>query len=194
MKRNKWGIAAAAVGIHICIGSVYAWSVLTKPIMSEMGIGLQSVQWAFSLAIFFLGMSAAFFGSFVERYGPTVSGTVSAIFFSLGMLGTGMAVYLNNLWLMYIFYGVIGGIGLGIGYITPVSTLVKWFPKNRGFATGLAIMGFGFASLVAGPIMQFLYTTYGLVEMFFALGVSYVIIMLGSAFYLAAPEESQLFC
>ncbi len=193
MKRNKWGIAAAAVGIHICIGSVYAWSVLTKPIMSEMGTGLQSVQWAFSLAIFFLGMSAAFFGSFVERYGPTVSGTVSAIFFSLGMLGTGMAVYLNNLWLMYIFYGVIGGIGLGIGYITPVSTLVKWFPKNRGFATGLAIMGFGFASLVAGPIMQFLYTTYGLVEMFFALGVSYVVIMLGSAFYLAAPEESQLF-
>lgn len=187
MTRNRWGIAAAAVGIHICIGSVYAWSVMTKPIMAALGVSLSSVQWAFSIAIFFLGMSAAFFGSFVEHHGPTASGRLSATCFTLGLLGTALAIKIQSLWLLYLSYGCIGGIGLGIGYITPVSTLVKWFPKNRGFATGLAIMGFGFAALIAGPVMQYLYTSIGLSMTFVVLGLSYLVIMLASASYLQAP-------
>ena len=139
MKRNRVGIALSAVGIHASIGSVYAWSVLTKPVMAEMGITLSSTTWAFSIAILFLGLSAAFLGKFVERIGPRASGLLSMLFFCSGLIGTSLAVSMKSVALLYFFYGAIGGIGLGIGYITPVSTLVKWFPARRGFATGLAI-------------------------------------------------------
>lgn len=104
------------------------------------------------------------------------------------MLGTALAVHLKSLALLYLFYGFIGGIGLGVGYITPVSTLVKWFPNNRGFATGLAIMGFGFASLIAGPLMQHLVAAYGLMQNFIILGAAYMVIMVLSASYLEPPK------
>ena len=186
--KNKWLIALSAIGIHICIGSVYAWSVLTKPIMEAMGFSLKDVTWTFSLAILFLGLSAGFLGSYVEKYGPRKSGLVSATFFCLGMLGTALALTQNSMTLMYLFYGVVGGIGLGVGYITPVSTLVKWFPNNRGLATGLAIMGFGFASLIAGPEMQILIAKYGLINNFLILGCVYFVVMVASALYLEPPK------
>ena len=189
--RNRWLIALSAIGIHISIGSVYAWSVLAKPIMAELGFSLKEVTWTFSLAILFLGLSAGFLGSYVEKYGPKKSGLVSMLLFGSGMFGTALAVTLHSLPLMYLFYGVIGGIGLGVGYITPVSTLVKYFPKNRGFATGLAIMGFGFASLIAGPLMQYLSATYGLVTNFLVLGTAYMIIMGASALYLKPPVQQS---
>ena len=122
--RNRWLIALAAIGIHICIGSVYAWSVLTRPIMEQLGFTLKQTTWTFSLAILFLGLSAGFLGSFVEKYGPRKSGLVSMCFFGTGMFGTAFALSVHSLPLLYLFYGVIGGIGLGVGYITPVSTLV----------------------------------------------------------------------
>ncbi|MDU2065333.1 MAG: OFA family MFS transporter [Sporomusaceae bacterium] len=187
--RNRWFIALAAVGIHICIGSVYAWSVLVRPIMATQGFSLKETTWTFSLAILFLGLSAGLLGSFVEKYGPKKSGLIAAAFWGAGMFGTALALYLHSLPLLYLFYGVIGGIGLGIGYITPVSTLVKYFPNHRGFATGLAIMGFGFASLIAGPLMQRLTTAYGLVDNFLVLGIIYMIVMGLSASYLKAPPE-----
>ena len=186
--KNKWLIVLSAIGIHICIGSVYAWSVLTKPIMQAMGFSLQQVTWTFSIAILFLGLSAGFLGSYVEKYGPRRSGLVSTTFFGIGMLGTAFALSQGSLALMYIFYGVIGGIGLGTGYITPVSTLVKWFPNNRGLATGLAIMGFGFASLIAGPVMQLLIARYGLINNFIILGCVYIVIMTASSLYLEPPK------
>ncbi|MBP2649489.1 MAG: yhjX 1 [Firmicutes bacterium] len=189
--KNRWLIALAAVGIHICIGSVYAWSVLTKPIMQELGIGLKETQWAFSLAIFFLGLSAAFLGGYVEKHGPKRAGLTAAAFFSVGLFGTGIAVLFKSLPLLYLFYGVIGGIGLGTGYITPVSTLVKWFPEKRGFATGIAIMGFGFASFIAGPIIQTLIEHYSLVATFEILGVIYLLIMVPSALYLSPPTTDD---
>lgn len=191
-KKNRWLIVLAAIGIHISIGSVYAWSVLTKPIMQAMGFSLKEVTWTFSLAILFLGTSAGFLGTYVERYGPRRSGLVSMCFFVSGLLGTAYALTQHSLSLLYLFYGVIGGIGLGTGYITPVSTLVKWFPKNRGLATGLAIMGFGFASLVAGPLMQFLVARFGLVQNFVILACLYAVIMTASALYLEPPEQVQL--
>lgn len=188
--KNKWLIALSAVGIHICIGSVYAWSVLTRPIMSSMGFSLKEVTWIFSIAILFLGLSAGFLGTYVEKYGPCKSGITAACFFGTGMFGSALALSLHSLPLLYLFYGVIGGIGLGIGYITPVSTLVKWFPRHRGFATGLAIMGFGFASLIAGPLMQHLITSFGLISNFLILGCAYILIMCASALYLAPPVSS----
>lgn len=166
MKRNRWLIALSAMGLHLCIGSVYAWSVLTKPIMESMGFTLKETTWTFSLAILFLGLSAGFLGSFVQKIGPRKSGLLSMTCFVTAMFGTAAALYAHSLPMLYAFYGVIGGIGLGTGYITPVSTLVKWFPENRGFATGLAIMGFGFASLIAGPAMQLLVQHFGLVANF----------------------------
>ena len=189
--KNRWLIALSAIGIHICIGSVYAWSVLTKPIMQAMGFTLKETTLTFSIAILFLGLSAGFLGDYVEKYGPRKSGLTSTCFFGLGMFGTALALHLNSLPLLYLFYGVIGGIGLVTGYITPVSTLVKWFPNNRGFATGLAIMGFGFASLIAGPLMQILVAKYGLVQNFIILGCVYMVIMAASALYLEPPKASN---
>ncbi|MDU4959450.1 MAG: OFA family MFS transporter [Sporomusaceae bacterium] len=191
--KNRGLIALAAVGIHICIGSVYAWSVLTKPIMAAMGFSLGATTGAFSIAILFLGLSAGFLGGFVEYLGPRRAGLLSAGFFGSGMLGTALALHLHSLPLLYGFYGIIGGIGLGIGYITPVSTLVKWFPENRGFATGLAIMGFGFASLIAGPAMQKLTASSGLVATFLILGVIYTAIIALSALYLAPPRPGDVY-
>lgn len=189
MERNRWGIAAAAVGIHICIGSVYAWSVLTKPVMEILGAGMKEVQWTFSLAILFLGTSAAVLGPVVERYGPRVSGLISTFCYVFGMFGTALAIQAHSLWGVYLAYGCLGGIGLGTGYITPVATLIKWFPDRQGFATGLAIMGFGFASLIAGPVMQMLYSNYGLMNMFLILGTAYAVIMGSSALYLQPPKD-----
>lgn len=187
--RNRWLIALAPIGIHISIGSVYAWSVLTRPIMAAMGWSLKETTWTFSLAILFLGLSAGLLGSVAEKMGPKKSGLWSTLFFGIGMLGTGYALEAHSLTLLYIFYGVIGGIGLGVGYITPVSTLVKYFPRNRGFATGLAIMGFGFAALIAGPLMQYLTAQYSLVQTFQILGVAYIIIMALSSLYLKPPTN-----
>lgn len=184
---KKWQIVLAAVGIHISIGAVYAWSVFTNPIMSYMGASLKEVQFTFSIAILFLGFSASFLGKYVERYGSKKSGLAAAAFYGAGMLGAGLAIYLKSLWLLYIFYGMIGGIGLGIGYITPVSTLVKWFPKKRGLATGFAIMGFGFAAMAAGPIIQKLMTVLPLYLVPVVMGLCYIVLMTISSLQFALP-------
>ena len=189
--RNRWFIALAAIGLHISIGSVYAWSVLTRPIMADMGFTLSQTTWTFSLAILMLGLSAGFLGSFAEKIGPKKSGLLAMLFWVTGLLGTAYALSIHNLTLLYLFFGIIGGIGLGIGYITPVSTLVKYFPNRPGFATGLAIMGFGFASLIAGPLMQYLVAQVGLVDTFIILGVIYLVIMGASSLYLKAPQPKH---
>ena len=187
--KNRWFIAASAVGIHISIGSVYAWSVYTKPLIDKFGWGLKETQFTFSLAIFFLGISAAFLGHFLEKYGPRKAGLFTAIFFGLGIAGSGLAINLESLPLLYVSYGVIGGIGLGIGYITPVSTLVKWFPDRRGLATGLAIMGFGFAALISSPIIVKLISTVGIANTFYIMGSCYFVVIFASSRYLSPPPE-----
>jgi OFA family oxalate/formate antiporter-like MFS transporter len=188
--KNRWLIVASAVGIHISIGSVYAWSNFTNPLMEEFGWTASQVQLTFSLAILFLGLSAAFLGHFVEKHGPRKSGLLSAAFFGIGVFCTGFAVKLESLPLLYICYGVLGGIGLGVGYIAPVSTLVKWFPDRRGMATGMAIMGFGFAAAISSPIMEYLIKTAGIANTFFILGAAYFMIMLASSLYLEKPPEN----
>ena len=190
--KNRWLIALSAVGIHISIGSVYAWSVFTKPLESQYNWSLTSISWTFSIAILFLGLSAAFLGHFVEKYGPRASGRLSAVLFGLGMVGAGFATSIESLPLLYITYGMFGGIGLGVGYITPVSTLVKWFPDRRGLATGLAIMGFGFASMISSPVMNHLINTVGISNTFYILGAIYFVIILCSAQYLEAPPKGYM--
>lgn len=190
--KNRWLIALSAVGIHISIGSVYAWSNFTNPLIDQFGWSTSQVQLTFSIAILFLGLSAAFFGSFVEKYGPRKSGLLAAIFFGTGIMGSGFAVGLSSLPLLYVFYGALGGIGLGIGYIAPVSTLVKWFPDRRGLATGLAIMGFGFAAAISSPIMEMLITSVGIENTFYILGASYLSIMVLSSLYLEKPQEGWM--
>lgn len=188
-KKNRWLIALAGVGIHISIGSVYAWSVFTTPLQESIGWSLSQVSITFSIAILFLGLSAAFMGHFVEAKGPRNSGLVSTVFFAAGMITAGFGIQLEMLWLLYVGYGVLGGIGLGIGYITPVSTLVKWFPDRRGMATGLAIMGFGFAAMIASPVMRMLIESVGIPNTFFILGAIYFTVMFVSSLYLERPPE-----
>lgn len=190
--KNRWLIAASAVGIHISIGSAYAWSVFTKPLINEYGWDLSQVSLAFSIAIFMLGMSAAFMGRFVEKNGPRKSGMLAAAFFGVGVAGSGLATAMESIYMLYLFYGIIGGIGLGIGYIAPVSTLVKWFPDRRGLATGLAIMGFGFAALLSGPAAAELIETVGISGTFYILGAIYFIVMTVASQYLAPPPEGWM--
>ena len=154
--KNRWLIAASAVGIHISIGSVYAWSVFNLPLENAFGWTKSDVAITFSLAIFFLGMSAAVMGRFVERKGPRTSGMVAACLWGLGLVVASLGVKLGVIQILWLGYGVLGGMGLGIGYITPVSTLVKWFPDRRGLATGLAIMGFGFGAAIGGPVYNYI--------------------------------------
>jgi len=189
IEKNRWLMALAAVGVHICIGSVYAWSVYVKPIQEQMQWNLTDVTIAFSVAIFFLGLSAALMGKFVEKNGPRVSALIAASLFGLGTIGSGLAILMESKLLLYFFYGVLGGCGLGIGYISPVSTLVKWFPDKRGMATGLAIMGFGFASAIWGPTIKILIEKVGISNTFFILGAIYFVVMFLSALYLQKPEE-----
>tara|TARA_R110002126_G_scaffold291063_2_gene450201 strand:- start:1446 stop:2705 length:1260 start_codon:yes stop_codon:yes gene_type:complete len=190
--KNRWLIAASAVGIHISIGSVYAYSVMTNPVKDVFEVEGSVIKWAFKIAILLLGLSAAFLGRWVEKVGPKISGTTAGIFYGVGILGSGLAVQLESLWLFYLCYGVIGGIGLGLGYITPVSTLVKWFPDKRGLATGMAIMGFGFAALIFGPVMAKLFETVGVSNAFYILGVIYMVLILSSASYIERPPIGYL--
>lgn len=190
--KNRWLIALTAVGIHISIGSVYAWSNFTNPLIEEFGWSSSQVQLTFSIAILFLGLSAAFLGHYVEKHGPRKAGILAACFFGIGVFSAGFAVRAESLFFLYITYGVLGGIGLGVGYIAPVSTLVKWFPDRRGLATGLAIMGFGFAAAISSPIMDYLIKQVGIANTFFLLGFAYFVIMITSSLYLEKPPKDWL--
>ncbi len=189
---NKWMRAAIpALLIHCSIGTVYCWSTFKDAIAKEIQVSPLATGWAFSFAIFFLGMSAAFFGKIIER-NIKISSLISCICFSVGMIGTGYII--NNyekitaLTGVYIFYGLIMGIGLGVGYVTPVKTLMLWFPKQKGLATGISIMGFGLAKAIATPLMEILQKKYGISKMFYILGIMYFAFMFIGHLLLKKPE------
>jgi len=159
---NRWKVPPASIAIHLCIGSVYAWSIFNPPLTKQFGVvaasagdwDLQSVVWIFSVAIVFLGLAAAFAGKWLEEVGPRMVGVVAALCWGGGFIIGGFGIMTHQLWLVYLGYGVIGGCGLGLGYVSPVSTLIRWFPDRRGMATGMAIMGFGGGAMIATPIKE----------------------------------------
>lgn len=192
MLNNKWMRAAVpALLIHISVGTVYCWSIFKQAIAEQIGMDSFSVGWAFSFAIFFLGMSAAFAGKFVEK-NIHQSSSVACICFSVGMIGTGLVIQFCTGWLallgIYLCYGCIMGIGLGVGYLTPVKTLMLWFDKNKGLATGISIMGFGLAKAIATPIMNILQEKFGIAAMFYILGGAYFIVMFIGHLLLQKPK------
>jgi MFS transporter, OFA family, oxalate/formate antiporter len=187
--KNRWLIALSAVAIHVSIGSAYAYSVFKRPLTDALGWSNTETSLAFTIAIVFLGLSAAVFGPFVERRGPRVSALVAAFLFSAGHAVSGLAVAVGSLTLFFLGYGVIGGIGLGIGYIAPVSTLVKWFPDRRGLATGMAVLGFGAGALLASPVAARLIDTAGIPMTFVVLGGAFFLLMSAGALYIERPPE-----
>lgn len=188
-QKNRWLIALSAVAIHLSIGSAYAYSVFQNPLAEQLGWERAQITLAFTITIFILGISAAAFGQFVEKRGPRISALLAATLFALGIIGSGLAVMVESLPLFYFTYGVLGGMGLGLGYISPVSTLVKWFPDRRGLATGMAVFGFGAGALIAGPIAAQLISSIGISKTFFAMGVTYFLLMGLGASYIVKPPE-----
>lgn len=185
---NKWarGVIPALL-VSCSIGSVYAWSLFVQPLADKFESSNAEIQFAFSLAIFFLGMSAAFAGKFVEHH-IRLATIVSTICFAFGLLTTALAIRQESLILLYLGYGVLMGIGLGIGYISPVKTLMLWFIHHKGLATGIAITGFGIASTIASPIITYLQNKVSLEETFIWLSVIYFIPMALASILIKKPE------
>ncbi len=190
--KNRWLIAASAVAIHLSIGSIYAYSIYQIPLNEAQGWSTSSVTLAFSIAIFVLGITAAFLGKYVEKYGPRKAGLAAGVLYGLGMVGSGISVQFGSLPMFLAMFGVIGGMGLGLGYISPIGTLVEWFPDRRGMATGLAVMGFGAGALLTGPLGNYLIQNFGVAMAFYALGGLYFVLMSLGASYLAKPTDGWL--
>src|SRR6478752_5471419 len=189
---NRWLIPVGAVAVHICIGSVYAWSTFNRPFQALLP---NAPEWfsppytTYSTALVLLGLSAAFGGPWVERRGPRAAATAAALLFGVGLVIGGIGLALKLPVLVFLGMGVIGGMGCGFGYIALVSTLVKWFPDRRGMATGMAIMGFGGGAFLAGYLNVFFIAKLGVAQTVIALGVIYLIVMLLGARILRRPSE-----
>lgn len=192
---NRWRIPTAALAIHLAIGQAYAFSVFNLPLSKQEGWKLSTIGWVFSTAIVFLGVSAALFGRWLERVGPRKAMFTAACCFSGGFLVGALGIWLRSFPLLLIGYGVLGGFGLGIGYISPVSTLIKWFPDRPGMATGMAIMGFGGGAMIASPLSVALMnrfrspTSQGVALTFVSLAILYFIFMMFGVFTVRLPRE-----
>ncbi|HEY0354515.1 MAG TPA: OFA family MFS transporter [Enterovirga sp.] len=198
---SRWMVPPAALCVHLCIGQAYAFSVFNLPMTKVLGVSqsapndwkLTELGWIFSIAIFFLGLSAAVFGRWVEEGGPRRAMFTAALLWAAGFLVSAVGVHVHNIWLIYLGYGVLGGCGLGIGYISPVSTLIKWFPDRPGMATGMAIMGFGGGAFIASPLSVWLMQTFsspthvGVMETFVVLGIVYFAFMMVGAVLVRVP-------
>lgn len=177
--------------MQLSIGSIYAYSKWIEPLSKELNWDAHDTKIGFSLAICFLGLTAAFMGKFAQKIGPTKGGLIAAVFLTIGLLGSAFAVKMNSIYLFYLTYGVLQGIGLGFGYIIPVYTVVKWFPDRPGLASGIIIMSFALGSLLASFLIGPLFTSMGLSGAFLTLGIGYGICMLLSALYLANPVSTS---
>jgi len=219
---NRWLVPPAALAIHLCIGMAYGFSVFWLPLSKALGVSqggteaikcaadvgffaqlftttcdwqISTLGWMYTLFFVFLGISAAIWGGWLERAGPRKAGVVAAFCWAGGMLFSAWGIYLHQFWMMILGSGVIGGIGLGLGYISPVSTLIKWFPDRRGMATGMAIMGFGGGAMIGSPLAAMLMksfatpTSVGVAQTFVVMGVIYFIYMMVGAMSYRVPAS-----
>ena len=213
---NRWLAPPAALAIHLCIGMAYGFSVFWLPLSRAIGIDkpsagaadagllnalftttsdwkISEMNWVFTLFIFFLGLSAALWGGWLERVGPRRAGFVAALCWSGGLVLGALGIWLHQLWILWIGTGALGGVGLGLGYISPVSTLLKWFPDRRGMATGMAIMGFGGGAMIGAPLAELLMGQFrgpegpGVWQTFLAMGAIYFVFMMAGAFAYRVP-------
>ncbi|MBM3807369.1 MAG: OFA family MFS transporter [Acidimicrobiia bacterium] len=201
---NRWLVPPAALAIHLSIGMAYGFSVFWLPLSRAIGITqsapddwkISTLGWMYTLFFVMLGSSAAMFGPWVEREGPRKAGVVAAACWGGGFMLAALGVYLHQVWLLWVGAGVIGGCGLGLGYISPVSTLIKWFPDRRGMATGLAIMGFGGGAMIGTPLADVLMkrfatpTSVGVWQTFLVMGLLYAVAMLAGAFAYRLPAPA----
>jgi len=200
---NRWLIPPAALAVHLCIGQAYATSVYKASLVKNFDASLTQIGIIFSIAIVMLGVSAAVFGTWVDTGGPRRAMFTAALFWSGGFLIGSLGIATDQLWLVYLGYGFIGGIGLGIGYISPVSTLIKWFPDRPGLATGMAIMGFGGGAMIASPLSAKLLGIYdnsfdtatgiasgsAVAKLFVTLGLVYLVLMMFGAWLIRVPAD-----
>ena len=211
---NRWLVPPAALAIHLCIGMAYGFSVFWLPLSRALGGAkpivsdgflltalftttadwkISELNWVFTLFIVFLGLSAALWGGWLERVGPRRAGVVSALCWSGGLFLGALGIWLHQLWIIWLGTGVLGGIGLGLGYISPVSTLINWFPDRRGMATGMAIMGFGGGAMIGAPLAEMLMARFrdaggpGVWQTFLAMGVIYLVFMMAGALSYRVP-------
>lgn len=186
---NRWTIAIAAVVMQICLGAAYGWSVFVQPLIRTEHWSLTQVSLNFTLTIFFLGIGTVIGGLWQDRVGPRRVATVAGIIYGIGYILSGFAVKGGSLWGMYVSYGLIAGIGMGMGYITPVATLVKWFPDRRGLMTGVAVAGYGAGALVFSPIAAKLIDSAGIPATFWIFGIVYLVLVTAAAQFYANPPE-----
>jgi OFA family oxalate/formate antiporter-like MFS transporter len=187
---KRWLVAIMGTLLQVCLGTVYAWSFFQKPIMTANNWTNSQAAWAFSLAIFFLGVSAAWGGMNLPKYGPRMLAMGGGLLFGIGYLIGGYALSIQSIPLLYIGYGVIGGCGLGLGYVTPVATAAKWFPDKKGFITGMVVMGFGFGALVMSKVLAPIFMAQfsgNVSSVFYALGIVMLVLTLPAGYFLMNP-------
>src|SRR6202158_4975688 len=184
---NRWIIAAAGVLMQVALGAVYAWSVFRAPLVKQFGWSISEVTLTFTISIFVLGIAAFFGGLWLNRKGPRVVAITGGILYGLGVFLASFSA--NKLWWLYLSYGLIGGIGLGLSYIVPVAVLVKWFPDRRGLITGIAVAGFGAGALITAPVATRLIQAVGIPETFGILGICYFCAVAGAAMFMKNPPE-----
>ncbi len=183
---NRWVIAIAGVFLQIALGAVYAWSVFRVPLAKQFGWSISEVTLTFTISIFVLGFAAFFGGLWLNRKGPRVVALTGGTLYGLGVF---LASFSHDLWWLYLSYGVIGGIGLGLGYIVPVAVLVKWFPDRRGLITGIAVGGFGAGALITAPVATRLIQSVGVLSTFAYLGIAYLIVTLVTGLFMQNPPD-----
>jgi OFA family oxalate/formate antiporter-like MFS transporter len=184
---NRWIIAAAGVLMQVALGAVYAWSVFRAPLVKQFGWSISEVTLTFTISIFVLGISAFLGGLWLNRKGPRVVAITGGILYGLGVFLASFSA--NKLWWLYLSYGLIGGIGLGLSYIVPVAVLVKWFPDRRGLITGIAVGGFGAGALITAPVATRLILSVGVLSTFAYLGIAYLIVTVVASLFMQNPPE-----
>ncbi len=192
LESKRWWIAVAAVVMQLCLGSVYAWSVYKKPLMTTHGWDEFPTQVTFMICIAVIGLSAAFGGILVDKKGPKLVATIGGILFGIGTIIAGLADQIGSIWLLYLGFGLIAGLGNGFGYVTPIATLIRWFPDKRGLVTGLAVMGFGLGAFFIGKIVPGMIAAIGVASTFYILGIIFLVLVTGSAQFYKNPPQGWL--